>query len=458
MGYALGREPVGALPTAHDAEHRARSLQPVVQGRAPGVSGRLGLQVGPVHAVQRAYGLHRAVGQVSRMVLVAVETTDVHLGQVHRRVAGYDPLRDGLADPGAGGDAGRVQPRGDEEPPELRGLSHDVSVVGREALRADVEPVDAGFLHRRDTVGSGFPEDLEVVPVGLKQAEVVPLRDAVRAPRLGTRLEAPHEDGAPLFLVAPEVDLLVRVAQRLEVVRDFHRVGHEVHVLGRVERDVHPAQLADLPGPHAGAVDRELALDGASVRRHAGDRAVPLVDARYDDVLEQPDAIHRSAGGQRLRRMLRQRLAVLGDVERAGQVVGPHQRPHFAGLSQADRLDLDPEGPAQRGDLLQLVHAAFGPGDGDAARLAEPGGMASLGLQSAIEIDSVLGDLDQRPVVAKLGNQAGRVPRGAAGQLASLEDHYVSTAQLRQVVGDATADDSTSDDDDLGTVGKIRGH
>ena len=45
-----------------------------------------------------------------------------------------------------------------------------------------------------------------------------------------------------------------------------------------------------------------------------------------------------------------------------------------------------------------------------------------------------------------------------AGQLASLEDHYVSAAQLRQMVGDAAADNSASDDDDLGTVGKIRAH
>ena len=84
--------------------------------------------------------------------------------------------------------------------------------------------------------------------------------------------------------------------------------------------------------------------------------------------------------------------------------------------------------------------------------------MAGLGLKPAVELGAVLGDLDEGPRTAELGDEAGGVPGRAAGQLAPLEDHYVSTAQLRQVVGDAAADDSASDDDDLGTVGKILGH
>ena len=167
--------------------------------------------------VQGADGLHGAVVQIARVVLVAVEPPNVHLGQVHRRVARYDPLRDGPADAGAGRDPGRVQSRGHEESLELGRLAHDVSVVRRGALRADVESVYSGVRHRGDTVYCGFPEHLEVVPVGLQQAEVVALGNAVPAPGLGPGLEAAHQDGAPLFFVAPEVDLLVGVAQRLEV-------------------------------------------------------------------------------------------------------------------------------------------------------------------------------------------------------------------------------------------------
>jgi hypothetical protein len=41
------------------------------------------------------------------------------------------------------------------------------------------------------------------------------------------------------------------------------------------------------------------------------------------------------------------------------------------------------------------------------------------------------------------------VPRGAGGQLATLEEEDIRPAGLRQVVQDAGADDATTDDDDL---------
>jgi hypothetical protein len=45
------------------------------------------------------------------------------------------------------------------------------------------------------------------------------------------------------------------------------------------------------------------------------------------------------------------------------------------------------------------------------------------------------------------------VPRGAAGQLALLEYDDVGEAEFGQVIGDAGADDTAADDDDVGAVG-----
>jgi hypothetical protein len=48
-----------------------------------------------------------------------------------------------------------------------------------------------------------------------------------------------------------------------------------------------------------------------------------------------------------------------------------------------------------------------------------------------------------------LAHQAGRVPGGAAGELALLQQQHVGDAQLGQVVGGGAAGNAAADDDDL---------
>jgi hypothetical protein len=49
------------------------------------------------------------------------------------------------------------------------------------------------------------------------------------------------------------------------------------------------------------------------------------------------------------------------------------------------------------------------------------------------------------------------MPGGATGEISPLEQHHVTPAELRQVIGDAAADDATADDDDARVRGKV-GH
>ena len=56
-----------------------------------------------------------------------------------------------------------------------------------------------------------------------------------------------------------------------------------------------------------------------------------------------------------------------------------------------------------------------------------------------------------------LADQARRVPGGAAGQLALLEQQHVGDAQLGQVVGGGAAGDAAADDDDTGVGGQGHG-
>ena len=83
----------------------------------------------------------------------------------------------------------------------------------------------------------------------------------VDVPRRAHRLEQAEHQAAALLA---EVPVRRRVLQHGQVRVDaVDRLGDEVVVLGRLQRDVHPGRLAELAGPHAGAVDDVLGLDVA---------------------------------------------------------------------------------------------------------------------------------------------------------------------------------------------------
>ena len=55
--------------------------------------------------------------------------------------------------------------------------------------------------------------------------------------------------------------------------------------------------------------------------------------------------------------------------------------------------------------------------------------------------------------VSQKGDTAwGRMPGGAAGQLATFEQHHIGDADFRQVIGDRTAGDPAANDHDAGTI------
>ena len=94
-------------------------------------------------------------------------------------------------------------------------------------------------------------------------------------PRVGHRLEAADDEAADLLL---EVGVAVGVAEDGQIRVDARdRVGDDVEVLGRVQRDVDPAMRRS-PWPTARAVDDDLGLDVAAVGVDAGDDAAALMN------------------------------------------------------------------------------------------------------------------------------------------------------------------------------------
>ena len=100
---------------------------------------------------------------------------------------------------------------------------------------------------------------LEPRPVGREELAVEVGRDAVERPRRGVPLVAAHAQPADLLA---EVDEVVRVAQLGQAGVDaLDRLGEEVLVGHRDDRDRHARQPADLRREHAAGVDHDVGCD-----------------------------------------------------------------------------------------------------------------------------------------------------------------------------------------------------
>ena len=100
----------------------------------------------------------------------------------------------------------------------------------------------------------------------------------------------------------------------------------------------------------------------------------------------------------------------------------------------------------------------FAAGQTQAAVLSPARGLTGLLFEAVVEFDTVLQELGDAGRASQLSDEAGSVERGAAGQLAALEDDHIGPAMLRQVVGDATTDDAAADDDDPGVLREWTAH
>ena len=219
-----------------------------------------------VRRVDHAERLDSAGRPVLRIGLVGVQPVDVHPGDVDVRAAVGDPVRHDAADAAAGQDADRVQARPRRSssaalaPRRRTGARSGVKLSGpQKNLRMPTSADD------RDPGHGLLQERAHPVPVRRQLAEA-------RSPP-GCRRPATARRPArtcpsirpPPFLA--EVAVVGRVLQHRPVAAHLSdRLGQQVVVLGRLQRDADAGELAELTGPHARAVDYVLGLDVA-VRR-----------------------------------------------------------------------------------------------------------------------------------------------------------------------------------------------
>ena len=132
---------------------------------------------------------------------------------------------------------------------------------------------------------------------------------------------------------------------------------------------------------------------------------------------------------------------------------GPCSGKMSARLARRDQLQVHPEIPAarltaiRRKSIRTSVSASISP-----PRQVDRAVLAGDPLDLLVQLDRVLLEPGDVRVAVERVHAAGRMPRRAGRQLATLEEHDVGPAGLRQVVQDAGPDDAATDDDDLGFV------
>ena len=202
-----------------------------------------------MHRVEATERLRRPFVQVALVRLRRGEAPDVDLGGVERGRALVDPLGQRLPGTGPVDDPLRVEPGGDVEVRDLRGLAEAEVHVGREGLERAQVARELGVLQGRDAPLRVAADRREVLPVRPELAERPVLGDVVGRSRPSPRLErADHQPAGVVPCVERAVE---RSHQRQQVVRALDRLGRDVDVLRGVERHRHADGRREVTGPQS---------------------------------------------------------------------------------------------------------------------------------------------------------------------------------------------------------------
>ena len=232
-------------------------------------------------------------------------------------------------------------------------------------------------------------------------------------------------------------------------------------MLAGMQRQRHGVLRREIAPPHAATihhgVGRDMAPRFPGLPVDAGDAAAGAGDGRHLDVLDDARAAHPRALGQREGDVAGIGLPVGGQVDAGDDAVGVEMRVHRGDLGRPERVHLDVEGPRHGREAEELLVPLGAQGHGHRAALPEAGGEAGLGFQPRVEVGGVFREAGAVLARLQLADEPGGVPGRAGGELLALQQHHVGPAELSQVVGDGTAGDASTNNDDAGMGGQI-GH
>src|SRR5271168_4853784 len=171
---------------------------------------------------------------------------------------------------------------------------------------------------------------------------------------------------------------------------------------------------------------------------------------QIDDAIEAVDfgASQGRALGVSLCHASRIEMAFDRIEHRADEMLLVDERIHPRRFIDRDDLEIHTEVPAARTRHLQPVQPFLRARQIEAARHMHAARNAGDRLDLFVEIDRVLLQLGDVGIAVERVHAARGMPRRARSQFRALEQHDVLPAALREVIGDAGADDAPANDGD----------
>jgi hypothetical protein len=227
-------------------------------------------------------------------------------------------------------------------------------------------------------------------------------------------------------------------------------------VLDRAYRHARAGHRGDLASPHARGVDHAFGRDLATIGDHGRDAPPLSLQSGHAHVQRERDATGACARGVRVGQARRIDMAVAFDPRRADDAIKVQQRKPGERLARRDEIDAESEAFGHRRRALQFFPAFRGRCDAQASCAVPAGSLSGLGFELSVELGAVTHQLRQVAARAQLPDEARCVPRRAMRQLPPLDHQHVAHTALREVIGDAAADDAAADDGDA--AGSGNGH
>ncbi len=294
---------------------------------------------------------------------------------------------------------------------------------------------------------------------GRSGARSLPLKSggiAVERPGRRVALVAAHAQAADLLA---EVDEVVGVAQLGQAGMDaLDRLGEQVLVGHRDDRDGDARQPADLGSEHPAGVDDDVGRDRlaravAKLDVDAGDAAAVHADPHDPGVGPDRDALLPGAGRQRHGQPGRIEPAVGRQPDRAEDALestsaGIASRASSAVISSSGSPNVFAQ-PAWR---WSSSNRAFERREPERADLVPRRVDARLGRETAVQLGAVHHHPCQGHRAPQLADEARRVEGRAGRQLRPIDEDDVGPAALGEVVRDRRPADSAADDHRPGVV------
>ena len=298
-------EPVDPLPAGLLAEAGIEGGEAVVGRRQPQRPAGRPLLAGIDDVVVARVGIERADPRVVTARVVRAEAPDVHRRGIDERHPLDDPLGDHPTDAARPREPVDAESGGDPEAGHLGCLAEDELAVGREGLGAVDDLGDLGPPQARDPPLRSLPGLGEPLHVGFEQRPRVAQR-LVDVP--GDRVAGVAADEQAAGLGTEVVDR-VGIADRRGVGRDrrIERLGDQVLVAHRDDRDRRPGEPPERPRGGAGGDHGGLGRDRAAIGDHADHAVAVELEAGHADAGVERRAVPGGPLRQRLGRAARDR-------------------------------------------------------------------------------------------------------------------------------------------------------